>query len=351
MNVLGVRQPATTGTCSRTSQSEWAGYNHNFVLIIFKLVAEVHYPTTTRRFIPTTTMTAPLASHDDEDYGTSSKKEVKRLEASNSAKSTSNKPTDKQESYSTNKWAKGACPSRQTLCQAMLLFFVIGMLLILLGVTALHSTGYICGSLPPSTQEIEARGAPVCLTTSVRDGALCLQTGLDPNEPSVWCQQNMANVRGSRSFYLWWSPCERCGTAWRMFRKQDNDSSDYKALQSEIPKPYEAPLNATWTEYIDLEWFSTDIEINECLLDDVNKDGIPNVCFAEKQNPIIWIIGTVLVALAAIIGNVILCALGQATYRRGDTQSSYFYGSGCKFMLYVLKFGRIWMSLISSLLQ
>ncbi len=212
-----------------------------------------------------------------------------------------------------------------SICLTVAFFFgVVGITLILLEVFAFHQTEYVCGSHPPSTQEIEARGAPVCLTTNVREGALCLQSGLDPSESSVWCQEDMANIQGGRSFYLWWSKCDNCATAWRMFRKQDDDFSTYRALHADQPESHEAPLNDTWTEWIGTDWNETNVEISQCALDDVNSDGIPNYCFAEKQNRILWIMGIVMVVLSAFTLMLIFLTRFQQS-RAGGQQTSHNY--------------------------
>ncbi len=206
-----------------------------------------------------------------------------------------------------------------------LVIFLIGMTLILLGVFSNHRKEYVCGSQPPTAQEIDTRGAPVCLTTSVRHGALCLQTGLDPNEPSIWCQDNVANIRGMKSFYLSWSSSDKCGTAWRMFWKPDDDVSDYKALQLEKPEPQEAPTSETWNKRLGTKWHETDLQVNECILDDLNDAGIPNACFVRKRIYFSWIVGISIGTVMGISSIACLCCESKTDGRRGN---GFYQGGG-----------------------
>lgn len=99
---------------------------------------------------------------------------------------------------------------------------LIGVALILIERYAIERKSYICGEAP-SSEEIEDRGAPVCLTTNVRERPLCLMPDLDPNKPSTWCQEDInSQEEESQSFYLYWLPCATCGPAWRMFWEMNN---------------------------------------------------------------------------------------------------------------------------------
>lgn len=227
----------------------------------------------------------------------------------------------------TKSFWKMLCPD-STLYRISLLVLVIGLLLIVLGLVVIHPPRYVCGSHPPSAEEIQARGAPVCLTTSVRPDAMCLEAGLDPNEPGIWCQEKMAK------YYLWWTSSDG---SWRMSKDIWEDPSAYMAWEPNQPKPHDAPLNYTWLEYTRDQQQSTvvpdGIEISECPLDDVNEDGIPNACFADTQIPLVWIVGLVLVILSAVFCWEILFGTEQegsdrhtSPGRRRDI--SYYWGNG-----------------------
>mmetsp|Transcript_38092 Transcript_38092/g.77788 ORF Transcript_38092/g.77788 Transcript_38092/m.77788 type:complete len:298 (+) Transcript_38092:71-964(+) len=192
--------------------------------------------------------------------------------------------------------------------------------------TKVHHTrsGYICGAEPPTQEEIAARSAiPICLnintgnTTSysydqfqLSNRPLCLQAGaLD--KPAVWCTN--AITTGLRypspvtwpSIFLWWSTCDKCGTAWRIFRTQDNDESWYKRPTSPQPDSSVIPSEDGWLEWVredgwldsdytgpDPEWKDTSISISisECYSDSGTDGGtnsttnytIPSACYSDK---------------------------------------------------------------------
>jgi len=179
--------------------------------------------------------------------------------------------------------------------------------------TKMHTrSGYICGAEPPTQEEIAARSAiPICLnintntgnTTSYADSQyqivrpLCLQAG-ELDKPAVWC--TMATTSGLQyptvwpSIYLWWSPCDKCGTAWRIFRTQDNDESWYKRPMSPQPDSSDIPLEDGWLEWDYPDWKNTSISISECYSDfgHGDTDGtnsatttnytIPSACYSDK---------------------------------------------------------------------
>lgn len=105
-----------------------------------------------------------------------------------------------------------------------------------LGEHELYRSGYICGTKPPTKEEIAARNdIPTCLNIKgirrfgVGTTTICLQaSGLD--KPAIWCNEAESSVnswdeRIKRHYFLWWSPCNKCGTAWRIFDEIDNDQS------------------------------------------------------------------------------------------------------------------------------
>lgn len=219
-----------------------------------------------------------------------------------------------------------------------LFMLLVGLLIVLFGLALIHPSRYVCGSQPPSPQEIQARGAPVCLTTSTQPGALCLEAGLDPNEPSIWCQENLAKSSSSQSYYLWWWTSDE--GSWRMSKdfKTWNDPMAYIAREPKQPQPHQAPLNSTWLLYniSDYQWSAVDNEIiiSECNLEDgMNEDGIPNACFAPKQIPLVWVIGAGLAIFSALTCFVILAARGQSDEDRleipGRRRRAHYGGGVC----------------------
>ena len=139
-----------------------------------------------------------------------------------------------------------------------------------------YRSGYICGTEPPTQEELVARSAvPMCLNLTInaenRTGygdyvsnrPLCLQAGaLD--EPAVWCTESELRLR---PIFLWWSPCNKCGTAWRIFDEQDNDKSFFKRPTFPQPSSSAVPLEDGWLEW---DWAyaswknTTSISISEC---------------------------------------------------------------------------------------
>ena len=142
----------------------------------------------------------------------------------------------------------------------------------------LHSyrSGYICGAEPPTQEELVTRNAvPMCLNLTINaenrtrygdyvsNRPLCLQAGaLD--QPAVWCTAE-AELRDS--LFLWWSPCDKCGTAWRIFDEQDNDKSFFKRPTFPQPKSSAVPLEDGWLEWKveNKSWENaTSVSISEC---------------------------------------------------------------------------------------
>lgn len=91
----------------------------------------------------------------------------------------------------------------------------------------------LCLTLKPSNLDnTEKGGGP--------ERSLCLATNNDREYPT-WCYNRVPLFPYGCSYYLWWSPCERCGTAWRMHEYIDDDVSAYK-----LPTPeYDTAINAT----------------------------------------------------------------------------------------------------------
>jgi len=106
-------------------------------------------------------------------------------------------------------------------------------IIIMVRINGEFRSGYICGEEPPTQEDLAARGSavPICLDPvynssleygSIEDVPFCLQAG-DLDKPPVWCSQSY-----EFKAVLWWSPCDKCGTAWRIYDTQDDDQSWYK---------------------------------------------------------------------------------------------------------------------------
>ncbi len=174
-----------------------------------------------------------------------------------------------------------------------------------------YRSGYICGKEPPTREDIAARGnISTCL--DVQDllwygKNLCLQAGgLD--KPAVWCNEEDDSFR---SHYLWWSPCDKCGTgtAWRIFTSidNDNDQSWYKRPTSPQPNKTDSPPDDGWLRWESShnEWFEFDddavnittcsmilpeLEATNISISEGARYDIPSSCFSDRisfiqQNP------------------------------------------------------------------
>eukprot|EP00573_Skeletonema_grethae_P005134 CAMPEP_0201696990 /NCGR_PEP_ID=MMETSP0578-20130828/8987_1 /ASSEMBLY_ACC=CAM_ASM_000663 /TAXON_ID=267565 /ORGANISM="Skeletonema grethea, Strain CCMP 1804" /LENGTH=260 /DNA_ID=CAMNT_0048183039 /DNA_START=156 /DNA_END=935 /DNA_ORIENTATION=- len=167
-----------------------------------------------------------------------------------------------------------------------------------LGGERLYRSGYICGKEPPTREDIAARGnISTCLDVLMSGSfgrsfsSLCLQAGgLD--KPAVWCNEEDEYYS---SYYLWWSPCDKCGTAWRIFDSIDNDQSWYKRPTSPQPNNTELPPTDGWLGWqaSRQEWESvSSVYIDTCynmslvseatnISEDTRYD-IPSSCFSDE---------------------------------------------------------------------
>lgn len=173
-------------------------------------------------------------------------------------------------------------------CMVIIILLVIGVACFLLG-GLLTSVEYACEDAAPSQAELDFRKSmdpsiPVCLTTSIRDEVMCLQAGTTDNAPPRYCHTNVAEEQaGQRDWYLWWSPCTKCGTAWRMNPVVDHDKSFYKLPAEDLA---ELPLGTLyWQQWHPSRavWLGgSPISIEEC--ESVsNPSGIPSACYVEKR--------------------------------------------------------------------
>jgi len=156
-----------------------------------------------------------------------------------------------------------------------------------LGGVELYRSGYICGKEPPTREDIAARGnISTCLDIRMSPGSsfssLCLQAGgLD--KPAVWCNEEDEYY----PYYLCWSPCDKCGTAWRIFDSIDNDQSWYKRLTSAQSNSTALPPEDEWLYWSDYssEWLDIDMNITSCSTLEAaansSWDTIPSSCFSD----------------------------------------------------------------------
>ena len=192
-------------------------------------------------------------------------------------------------------------------------FFVIGLTSFLLS-SRITTVEYACEGAAPSQAELDFRKAidpstPVCLTTSNRDEVLCLQAGANDNRLARYCHTNLAEEQaGYRDWYLWWSPCTKCGTAWRMNPVVDDDKSFFK---HPAEAPAELPLGRLpWQRWDPSRaaWLDGTISIEEC---DSDADGIPSSCYVEKRVKGLKTVGLVFLiltpALLLLVGCYVLC--------------------------------------------
>lgn len=134
-----------------------------------------------------------------------------------------------------------------------------------LGEYNIYRSGYICGTEPPTREDIFARsGIPTCLDiksigNQYINDPFCLQAGgLD--KPAVWCSEKgpyLTDDGDQDKVYLWWSPCDKCGTAWRIFKTKDDDQSWYKRPTSPQPNNAAIPSKDGWLYWTGLRWRET----------------------------------------------------------------------------------------------
>lgn len=87
---------------------------------------------------------------------------------------------------------------------------------------------------------------------------------LDPNvnpRTPLWCYNRVTDITNACSQYLYWSPCQKCGTAWRMFDFVDNDQSYYKFLTPDYDgEGWKFPTTLTNASRNDNAWAGTTTE-------------------------------------------------------------------------------------------
>jgi hypothetical protein len=131
-----------------------------------------------------------------------------------------------------------------------------------------------CG-VEPDMAHIESRGLPTCLRIEPSqplsgsvprkpDGPLCMYGGESLTEPPMWCYID-PTASTYKSYYLWWSPCTNCGTAWRLDEDRDDDKSHFKSPAGN-PGPFDyPPIGEDWLRWTGSSWSEDiDMEITPC---------------------------------------------------------------------------------------
>jgi len=143
---------------------------------------------------------------------------------------------------------------------------------------------WACHGSKPSFASVEQRGLPVCLKVHNPDGAsarqpsrvLCLLGAVNPQDPPVYCYNDQQAA--VPNMYLWWSPCETCGTAWRLFRERDDDQSWYKLPTWPKPSGSELPAeDGSWLSWTGDSWASTSMYMAPC-------DNPESECFVSASS-------------------------------------------------------------------
>ena len=132
-----------------------------------------------------------------------------------------------------------------------------------------------CGYPPENGGDEDSRGNPTCLrikpkmpnsNTILREpeGPLCMYGGEPLNAPPMWCYED-PDASVYKSYYLWWSPCTRCGTAWRLDEDRDDDKSMFKHPTADpwADAPWDGDFS--WIRWLGSEWSSAiEMEIAPC---------------------------------------------------------------------------------------
>ena len=193
------------------------------------------------------------------------------------------------------------------MCLTILLTALVGGALRLLGMKLIRThVEYVCGGLSPSRSELEAREfqalngttLPICLHVSVREDVMCLRSGDPVDQPPVYCQTNVGEFEGDESgyWYLWFSNCTVCGTAWRMFDTMTEENKSSLKLPTPDVDTGEAPLGTkswlAWDSNVG-DWRLQEeiLSIEEC--DETNGGDeerffIPSACYVEKVSVSHW---------------------------------------------------------------
>ena len=224
----------------------------------------------------------------------------------------------------------------------MVMFLVLGVAGT--GLMEVNDDVYACGSQAPSQQDLDETGLPICLIVEYSNDSsstyeqarrpLCLaKPQSTQTEPPVYCYEDVKeNVQNdlSPSYFLWWSPCERCGTAWRMSHEKKDDESYYKLPASRPETTTTLPPRSSsewlyWTE--DDAWESVTVSFTECDSAGGNATTIPNLCYRQDfRYPGL----TIFLLVFGFVGfGVSLCVPLFYGAKSSDNRSSGHYDAAC----------------------
>ena len=130
---------------------------------------------------------------------------------------------------------------------------------------------WLCGSAP-DLNYVRYRNLPSCLRVEpvvsggpyrTPDRPLCMHGGESLSDPPVWCYADQSAYYSS--YYLWWSPCTKCGTAWRMDEERDDDKSQFKSPADRPGASDMPPTGYDWLRWAGSSWYNdVDVVIYEC---------------------------------------------------------------------------------------
>jgi hypothetical protein len=164
------------------------------------------------------------------------------------------------------------------------------------------NNAWACNNDPPSLDYIEDRSnVPVCLTIRpaqpstfppVPERTLCLSGSDDLTLPPSWCYTD--NRFDQETYFLWWSPCETCGSAWRLFQDREDDESWYKFPEGPMPSSSDVPWpmgnsasgSSSWTRWTGNEWDAVGMIIEPCSNTGTETNGstvLPAQCFISES--------------------------------------------------------------------
>lgn len=222
-----------------------------------------------------------------------------------------------------------------------------GIALIIIGRKKVNETSreYVCGD-PPPTSDMVSRKVPFCIFVAseqnygtfppMPDRPLCLHRE-NPDDPPAWCCEDVADTDPD-SYWLWWSPCDKCGTARRLFKDRKNDESWFKLPTS--PKPNLPVVPPSGSEVGWLRWDNpgssgkwvygsvlvsacgnssndtTDVSASLCSdVGNIPPECYANVMIIQYEVRIIW---------CGIICMIVCCGCVSLTF--GDSSSDRRYG-------------------------
>lgn len=263
---------------------------------------------------------------------------------------TKNKKKETKESCSKRSWCY--------MLVALVLFIAMTMTGFALG--SVTQDAYVCGSQAPTQQELESTGLPSCVSVSILSGGalphtvpnrpLCLAKPSQDGQPPKWCYEDVVpdedDEDAPENYYLWWSPCQKCGTAWRMFREKKDDESWFKLPTETKPGSTAAPPSSdAWGRWWAGEWKNVTVSFTECDASSSSSGTsfvLPDECFREEDKyehvgKALRVVGIAGIALCFLIVFCKACCAegklvssssgGGGGHRR--TGGNHYGGGGC----------------------